>query len=227
MSAGGTREAIDSVRYIGNRSSGRMGLALAREAALRGAEVDLVAANVELPAPAGVRVQRVSSAAELGEACRECFAHCDVLLMAAAVADFKPSAPAREKIRKDGGPPELRLEPTEDVLSALGGQRRPGQLLVGFAAEDGARAVQNARSKLERKSLDAVVLNDISTPGVGFDSLENEVTLITADGRERVMPRAGKARIAAEIIDEVERLRATGEEFGGAQRAGLRSAALR
>ncbi len=207
VTAGGTREPIDSVRYIGNRSSGRMGLALAEEAAMRGAEVTLVAANVTVDPPAGVRVLRAGSAAELARACAQEFEACDVLLMAAAVSDFRPSHPAPDKLKKDAGTPTLELEPTEDVLSALSARRRPGQLLVGFAAEHGAGAVRYGQGKLERKGLDVVVVNDISAPGIGFDSGENEVTILTTAGTARLVPRTSKARVAAAVLDEVAQLR--------------------
>src|SRR5579862_1097461 len=170
ITAGGTREPIDSVRYIGNRSSGRMGYALAARAAARGARVTVVAANVSLVAPEGVEVIPVQTAAELAEAARPAFERCDVLLMSAAVADFRPVRTAREKLKKDDGVPTLEIEPTEDVLSALAARRRPGQLLVGFAAEHGEGALLYGRQKLQRKGLDAIVVNDISQPGIGFDA---------------------------------------------------------
>ncbi|MGZ4294616.1 MAG: bifunctional phosphopantothenoylcysteine decarboxylase/phosphopantothenate--cysteine ligase CoaBC [Solirubrobacteraceae bacterium] len=206
ITAGGTREPIDSVRYIGNRSSGRMGLALAERAVRRGADVTVVAANVSLPAPPAVHVVPVGTAAELKAACDERFAHTDVLLMAAAVADFRPRAPAADKIKKDAGTPVLELEPTEDVLGGLGARRRPGQVLVGFAAEHGGGAVQYGRGKLERKRLDAIVVNDISEPGIGFDAADNEVTILLADGSERRLQRTRKEQIAEGVLDEVERL---------------------
>ena len=232
VTAGGTREPIDSVRYIGNRSSGRMGFALAAEAAARGAAVTLVAANAGLQPPSGARVIDVSTAAELARACQREFDACDVLLMAAAVADFRPASPAHEKLKKEAGvPPPLELEPTEDVLSALTGRKRPDQILVGFAAEHGDGAVSSGLEKLQRKRLDAVVVNDISKPGVGFDSDENEVTIVAVDGTRRVVPRAGKDLIARAVLDDVERLRAQRgsderrEGSDGASRAGTRSAA--
>jgi phosphopantothenoylcysteine decarboxylase/phosphopantothenate--cysteine ligase len=207
VTAGGTRERIDSVRYVGNRSSGRMGLALAAEAARRGASVTLIAANVALPAPAGVRVVDVETAAELLEAARAEFAGTHVLLMAAAVADFRPEQALEQKIIKTGRDGlALQLEPTEDVLAALAGDRAPGQTLVGFAAEHGAGAVERGRAKLERKGLDAVVVNDISRPEIGFDGGDNEVTIVTADG-ERHVPLGSKETVAAAILDAVEALR--------------------
>jgi phosphopantothenoylcysteine decarboxylase/phosphopantothenate--cysteine ligase len=206
VTAGGTREPIDSVRYIGNRSSGRMGFALAERAARRGADVTVVAANVSLPAPPGVEVVSVVTAAELRAACDERFTQSDVLLMAAAVADFRPRDPAPNKIKKDGGAPVLELEPTEDVLGGLGARRRPGQVLVGFAAEHGEGAVSYGRGKLERKRLDAIVVNDISQPGIGFDAADNEVAILLADGSERRLGRARKEQIAEGVLDEVDKL---------------------
>ena len=208
VTTGGTREPIDSVRFIGNRSSGRMGLALAEQAARRGAEVTLVAANVTLPPPAGTRVIEVRTAAELAAACQAEFPTCQVLLMAAAVADFRPRHPAETKLKKDQGAPQIELETTEDVISALARVRRPDQILVGFAAEHGERAVAYGREKLERKGLDAVVVNDIAAPGIGFDSAHNEVTIVTAAGAgsERHVARAGKAEVAGAVLDEVDLL---------------------
>jgi phosphopantothenoylcysteine decarboxylase/phosphopantothenate--cysteine ligase len=206
VTAGGTREPIDSVRFIGNRSSGRMGVALAAEAARRGAEVTLVAANLSLPTPAGVGVVAVETAAQLKAACEERFDACDVLLMAAAVADFRPAAPAATKLKKDAGPPgPLELEATDDVLSGLAARKRPGQRLVGFAAEHGERAVASGRAKLKRKHLDLVVVNDISRSDIGFDADQNEVVIVSTRG-ERPVLRSSKQRIAAGVLDEVERL---------------------
>lgn len=209
VTAGGTREAIDSVRYVGNRSSGRMGFALAEEAAARGADVTVVAANVGLGRHPRVRYVDVVSAADLHAACEDEFAAADVLLMAAAVADFRPSMAADTKLKKDGRTAlELSLEPTPDVLSGLAAQRRPGQVLVGFAAEHGEGAVAYGRAKLERKGLDAVVVNDISRPDIGFDADHNEVTIVTAAG-EQPVARASKGEIARAICDAVGALRAS------------------
>ena len=224
VTAGGTRERIDSVRYIGNRSSGRMGIALATEAARRGAEVTVIAANVGLEPPTGVKVIAVGSAAELAHECAESFDRCDVVLMAAAVADFRPSAATSGKLKKDQGVPAIELEPTEDVLSALGARRRPDQLLVGFAAEHGDGALEYGRGKLERKRLDAVVVNDISASGIGFDARQNEVTILSADGRVRRISRRSKSEVAVEVLDEVERLHEQRKEQRGA-RADARSPA--
>jgi phosphopantothenoylcysteine decarboxylase/phosphopantothenate--cysteine ligase len=208
VTAGGTREPIDSVRYIGNRSSGRMGFALAAAAARRGASVTVVAANVALEPPTGVELERVGTAAELKDVTEAMFEACDVLLMAAAVADFRPASPASVKLKKDAGPPRaIELEPTVDVLSALAERRRPGQLLVGFAAEHGAGAVDYGRDKLRRKGLDAIVVNDISKPGIGFDAPDNEVTILSRDGHIERVPLAGKDAVARVVLNEVERLR--------------------
>ena len=207
VSAGGTREPIDSVRYVGNRSSGRMGLALAHEAARRGADVTLVRANVSLPIPAGVRSIAVETAAELENALKAEFEAADVLVMAAAPADFRPATPDAGKISKLGREGlVLELEPTTDILAALAAARRPGQTLVGFAAEHGGGAVERGRAKLVRKGLDAVVVNDISRSDIGFDSEENEVTIVLAEG-ERPIRRAPKTEVAGAILDAVQELR--------------------
>jgi phosphopantothenoylcysteine decarboxylase / phosphopantothenate---cysteine ligase len=214
VTAGGTREPIDSVRFIGNSSSGRMGFALAQAASDRGAEVTLVAANVALSAPAGVSLREVVTAAELEQACEEEFTGCDVLLMTAAVADFRPSAQADGKIKKSGRPSlELELEPTADVLAGLASRRRDGQTLVGFAAEHGEGAIDCARKKLTEKGLDVVVVNDISRKDIGFDVDANEVTIVTATGKDpefsqQHVPRAPKTEVAEVILDAVEGLRA-------------------
>jgi phosphopantothenoylcysteine decarboxylase/phosphopantothenate--cysteine ligase len=204
VTAGGTREPIDSVRFVGNRSSGRMGLALAEEAKRRGAKVTVVAANVSVARPVGIAYVDVETAAELADACAAHFDACDVLLMAAAVADYRPRDAHAGKLKKDqaGGELNLRLVRTSDVLSSLSERRRPDQLLVGFAAEDGEGALAYGREKLNRKKLDAIVVNDIGGSGIGFESPDNEVWIVTADG-ERHVPRASKGRIAAAILDAV------------------------
>ncbi len=207
VTAGGTREPIDPVRFIGNRSSGRMGLALAAAAARRGAEVTLIAANVSLPPPAGMRVVEVETTAELAAAVKDEFADAHVLLMAAAPADFRASAPRESKIAREGGAGlELRLEPTEDILAALGHERREDQTVVGFAAETGAEAIERARAKLGRKALDAIVFNDVSRAEIGFDSGDNEVTIVERSGEHHV-PLAAKDAVAEAILDRVEALR--------------------
>lgn len=207
ITAGGTREPIDPVRYIGNRSSGRMGVALAEGAARRGAAVTLVAANVSLDVAAPVERIDVGTAAELAAATAAAFERCDVLLMAAAVADFRPAEEATGKLARAGsGGLDLRLEETEDVLAGLAARRRPGQVLVGFAAEHGGDFVARARDKLARKGLDAIVVNDVSDPAIGFDAEQNEVTVVERDG-ELLVPRASKAAVAAAVLDRVEALR--------------------
>ena len=207
VTAGGTREPIDAVRYVGNRSSGRMGVALAAEAARRGADVVLIGANLAVEPPPGVEVVRVTTAAEVERAARAEFARCDVLLMAAAVADFRPADASAGKIKKSGRESlELRLEPTTDVLASLAAGRREGQTLVGFAAEHGEGGLEHARGKLERKGLDAVVLNDVSRADIGFDTEDNEVIILTASG-EQAVPHGPKSSVAAAILDRVESLR--------------------
>jgi phosphopantothenoylcysteine decarboxylase / phosphopantothenate---cysteine ligase len=208
VSAGGTREPIDPVRFIGNRSSGRMGIALAAAAAGRGADVTLIAANVELPAPAGVRRVDVETAAQLAAAAEEEFPAANVLLMAAAPADFRAVAPSGEKLKRQDGL-DLHLEPTEDILASLGASRSEGQTIVGFAAEtagDRAEAIARARGKLQRKGADLIVFNDVSDPEIGFESERNAVTLVTAAG-ETDLPIDAKQAIAEAILGEVDRLR--------------------
>jgi phosphopantothenoylcysteine decarboxylase/phosphopantothenate--cysteine ligase len=204
VSAGGTREPIDSVRFVGNRSSGRMGFAIAAEANRRGADVTVVAANVSLPRPAGIEYVDVQTAAELADACAAHFDACDVLVMAAAVADYRPQDAHAGKLKKDATGTELnlRLVRTTDVLSMLAERRRPGQVLVGFAAEHGEGALDYGREKLVRKKLDAVIVNDVSGAGIGFDAADNEVWIVTAD-TQRHVPKASKERVAAAVLDAV------------------------
>jgi phosphopantothenoylcysteine decarboxylase/phosphopantothenate--cysteine ligase len=208
------------VRFLGNRSSGRMGYALAGRAAARGAQVTVVAANVSLPEPPGVAVRQVRTAAELGAACREAFPAADILLMAAAVADFRPARAVEGKIKKDSAdaPASLELERTEDVLAALGEARGEGQTLVGFAAEHGSGAVEYGRGKLARKNLDLVVVNDTSEPGIAFDATENAVTILARDGSQTEVARADKLRVADAILDAVLAHRSP-TETNGADRA--------
>jgi len=205
VTAGGTREPIDPVRFIGNRSSGRMGIALASVAAKRGAEVTLIAANVSLSAPAGVRRVDVETAEQLAAAAEAEFSRTHVLLMAAAPADFRAAEPAAGKLQRSGSL-ELSLEPTEDILASLAAKRGDGQTVVGFAAEHGGEAVERARGKLQRKGADLIVLNDVSNPEIGFESERNAVTLVTAGGEAEVAI-AAKEAIAEAILDEVDRLR--------------------
>jgi phosphopantothenoylcysteine decarboxylase/phosphopantothenate--cysteine ligase len=207
VSAGGTREPIDPVRFIGNRSSGRMGLALAERAARRGADVTVVAANVTLDAPSGVRRVDVETAAGLEQALVAEFESADVLLMAAAPADFRPREAAGQKIHREGaGSLELELEATDDILAALTSRRGDAQTIVGFAAETG-EGLERAREKLERKGADAIVLNDVSRPEIGFESTENEVVIVEAEGEHHV-PLSSKEQVADAILDRVEALRA-------------------
>ena len=213
VTAGGTREPIDSVRFLGNSSSGRMGVALAEAAAARGADVTLIAANVGLATSPAIARRDVVTAAELQQAGEEEFPASDVLLMAAAVADFRPVAPREDKIKKAGQVGlSLELEATADVLATLSARRRPGQTLVGFAAEHGERAVELGREKLLAKGLDAIVVNDISRSDIGFDVEANEVTILTANGNGSAegtieVGRAAKARVAEAILDAVRKLR--------------------
>jgi phosphopantothenoylcysteine decarboxylase/phosphopantothenate--cysteine ligase len=209
VTAGGTREPLDPVRYLGNRSSGRMGIALATAAARRGAEVTLIAANVSLTEPAGVRRIDVETAAQLEAAAREEFAASHVLAMAAAPADFRPAQAAAVKLERKGTL-ELRLEPTDDILAGLAAARGEGQTIVGFAAEHGESGVERAHAKLERKGADMIVLNDVSDPEIGFESDENAVTLIDASG-ETPVPKASKDEIAEAILDRVDQLRSAAE----------------
>ena len=204
VSAGGTREPLDTVRYLGNRSSGRMGVAVAEEAARRGAHVTLLAANVGIPVAPRIETVMTPTAADLA---REAFARdgADVIVMAAAVADYRPSDAETAKRKKDGKPWTVMLEPTEDILAELGRRRRPGQVLVGFAADEGAAGLEQARAKLERKRVNLLVFNDVSRSDIGFDSTMNEVTLIRAEG-ERTVGKRSKAACAAAILDEVASL---------------------
>jgi phosphopantothenoylcysteine decarboxylase/phosphopantothenate--cysteine ligase len=210
VSAGGTREPIDPVRFIGNRSSGRMGIALTAAAARRGAEVTLIAANVALPAPAGVRRIDVETADQLADAASAEFPSAHVLLMAAAPADFRPAIVADGKLRRQDAL-DLHLEPTEDILATLSASRTDSQTIVGFAAEHGGEASARARAKLTRKNADLIVLNDVSDPSIGFESEQNAVTLIDKD-TETPVPIASKEAIAEAILDKVSRLRSESVE---------------
>ena len=204
VSAGGTREPLDAVRFVGNRSSGRMGVALAEEARRRGAAVTLIASNLAVPAPEGVEVVAAPTAADVE---REVSARAgaDIVLMAAAVSDYRPAETESVKRPKDTGPWQIELEPTVDVLRSLGEQRTNGQVLVGFAAETDRDGLERARTKLAGKRVDLIVYNDVSREDVGFDAEENEVVIVSARGERRV-DKAPKEEIAAAILDEVERL---------------------
>jgi phosphopantothenoylcysteine decarboxylase / phosphopantothenate---cysteine ligase len=204
VSAGGTREPLDAVRFLGNRSSGRMGVALAVEARLRGAEVTLVAANLSVQPPGKVELVPAPTAAELE---REVLARsdADVVLMAAAVADYRPVEQSSSKRPKNEQPWTVTLEPTGDVLAQLGARRRNGQVLIGFAADHGETGLARAREKLEAKRSDLIVFNDVSREDIGFDAAENEVVLVSAAGERRIR-KAPKERIASEILDEIVKL---------------------
>lgn len=204
VTAGGTREAIDPVRFVGNRSSGRQGHALARAAAARGAKVCLITTSSEPVAP-GVASVAVNSAAEMNEAVERAAGSADVVLMAAAVADFAPVGPASQKIKKADGPPVLTLEPTIDILAGLGERKPPGQVLVGFAAET-QDVLANGAAKLTAKRADLLVVNDVSAPGVGFEHDTNAVTILRADGSRRDVPLASKFEVANVVLDEVAEL---------------------
>jgi phosphopantothenoylcysteine decarboxylase / phosphopantothenate---cysteine ligase len=205
VSAGGTREPVDAVRFLGNRSSGRMGVAVAAEARRRGAQVTLLAANLAVPAPAGVEVVQAPTAADLEREARNRSGGADIVVMAAAVADYRPAKPIVGKRGKTDEVWNLELEPTRDVLAQLGQRDRNGQVLVGFGAESGAEGLERKRRMLTDKNIDLVVYNDVSIPGIGFDAPDNAVTLVTKGG-ERRLAKASKDEIAAGIVDEVERL---------------------
>jgi phosphopantothenoylcysteine decarboxylase / phosphopantothenate---cysteine ligase len=203
VTAGGTREPVDSVRFVGNRASGRMGVALAEEARRRGADVVLLAANLAVPAPAGVETIPAPTADAMLDAALA-LEDVDILLMAAAVADYRPADPIATKRAKSDEPWSLTLEPTRDVARTLGERKRPGQVLVAFGAEHGEEGLERKRRMLETKNADLVVYNDVSRADIGFDASENEVVLVTRDGERRV-PKASKREIAAAILDEAER----------------------
>jgi phosphopantothenoylcysteine decarboxylase / phosphopantothenate---cysteine ligase len=204
VSAGGTREPLDAVRFLGNRSSGRMGVALAEEARKRGAAVTLLAANLAVPAPRGVQVVETPTAADMLAAALA-NEDADLVLMAAAVADYRPGESLAEKRPKDERSWQVLLEPTADVLRTLGERRENGQVLVGFAADRGEEGLERARRKLAHKHVDLIVYNDVSRDDIGFDAVDNEVVLITADGEQRVA-KAAKDRIAAAIVNRAEEL---------------------
>jgi phosphopantothenoylcysteine decarboxylase/phosphopantothenate--cysteine ligase len=200
VTAGPTREPIDPVRFIGNRSSGRQGYAVAEEAARRGADVTLISGPVSLPTPFGVRCVRVETAAEMRDAVMAAYPETDAVVMTAAVADLRPADPAADKRKKDAAPDLLRLERTDDILAGLGADKG-GRVLVGFAAETGD-VVGYARGKLTAKNLDLVVANDVSEPGVGFDSAVNRVVFVSADGEEH-LPVMDKRVVASAVLDRL------------------------
>jgi phosphopantothenoylcysteine decarboxylase/phosphopantothenate--cysteine ligase len=204
VTAGGTQEPIDPVRFIGNRSSGKQGFAVAAEAARRGAQVTLVTGPTWLEAPDRVQLVRVRTAAEMREAVVTRYADSDVVVKAAAVADFRPSNPAGQKIKKDEGAPVIGLEPTVDILAELG-RTKKGQLLVGFSAET-EDAVARARKKLSAKNLDLIVTNIVGRPGSGFEADTNAAVILGADGSEEELPLQTKASVARAICDRIATL---------------------
>ena len=206
VSAGGTREPIDSVRVIANRSSGKQGYAVAAEAASRGASVTLVS-TVSLPVPDGVEIVAVETAAQMQDAIESRAARTDVIVMAAAVADFRPVSAVDHKLKKHDGTPEIVLEPTPDILAGLGASKPAGQVLVGFAAETDD-LVANAQAKLERKHLDLIVANDVSAPSVGFAHDTNAVTLLRPDAKPVEIDLAAKRDVARAVINTIVEIRA-------------------
>jgi len=204
VSAGGTREPLDSVRYLGNRSSGRMGVALAAEARRRGAEVILLAANLAVEPPHGVETIPTPTAESMLDAALA-LPDVDVVLMAAAVADYRPAEALASKRAKDEHAWAVELAPTTDIARALGERKRPGQILVLFGAEHGAEGLARKRTMLETKNADLVVFNDVGRSDIGFDAPDNEVVLVSGAG-ERKLPKARKEAVAAAILDEVEGL---------------------
>jgi phosphopantothenoylcysteine decarboxylase / phosphopantothenate---cysteine ligase len=224
VTAGGTEEPLDAVRYLGNRSSGKMGHALAEASRRRGARVFLVTGPTSLQAPCGVVVERVRTAEEMAERVQSHLGETSVVLMAAAVADFRPAEFRPEKIKKRQGPLTLRLEPTRDILSEIAGYRRPDQIVVGFAAETD-HVVENAAAKLQTKRLDLVVANDVNQEGAGFETDTNIVTMLFADGRRKALQKMSKLNVANRVLDEVVGLRQAGitDRRVGVPRTALRS----
>jgi phosphopantothenoylcysteine decarboxylase/phosphopantothenate--cysteine ligase len=204
VTAGPTRESIDPVRVVTNRSSGKMGYRIAEAAWARGAEVELIAGPVALPDPVGVSVRRVETTKDLERAVAEALPSADVLVMAAAPADFRPASPSTSKQPRTDGALAIPLEPTDDILGSTEGQRKPGSLIVGFALETGD-AVAKARAKLERKHLDLIVVNDALEPGAGFEHDTNRVALLDREGGLQILPLQSKEQVAEAILDVVER----------------------
>ncbi len=203
VTAGPTRESIDPVRVVTNRSSGKMGYRIAEAAWERGAEVVLVSGPVALPPPVGVTLRRVESTKELEQAVRAELPAADILVMAAAPADFRPSSPSESKRSRVDGALAIPMEPTDDILSATRDQRKPGSVTVGFALETGD-ALAKGRAKLERKDLDLIVVNDALEPGAGFEHETNRVAVIGRDGTPRIFPLQSKREVAEAILDAVE-----------------------
>jgi phosphopantothenoylcysteine decarboxylase/phosphopantothenate--cysteine ligase len=203
VTAGPTHEAIDPVRFIGNHSSGKMGIAIARELAARGAAVDLVlgpsSENAELP---GITLTRVENAAQMYEACLSRFPSMDIAVMAAAVADYSPARPSKEKIKKEDGNLTLELNKTKDILKALGQQKRKGQVLAGFALETTGER-EYALGKLQSKMADLIVMNSLKDPGAGFGVDTNKITIFEKGGIETAYERKSKQQVAADIVDRI------------------------
>lgn len=204
VTAGGTREPIDAVRYLGNRSSGRMGFALAEEANKRGAKVTVLEANVDLPRCNGVNYIKTETADEMHRRATEELPSVDIVLMAAAVADFRPSSAEEGKISKDRGDFDLKLTSTVDIVSDLARRRNSDQMLVGFAAEHGEGGLDRAKNKLTAKGLDMIIYNDVSRDDIGFDSIDNQVSIIDCDGVSD-LGKMSKAETASRILDHLER----------------------
>jgi phosphopantothenoylcysteine decarboxylase/phosphopantothenate--cysteine ligase len=204
VTAGPTQEPVDAVRFVGNHSSGKMGFAVAGEAARRGARVVLIAGPVSIDPPPAVEVVRVQTAAEMSAAVGSRFGECDAVVMAAAVADFRPAAPRGDKIKKEGGPPRLELEPTEDILAGLG-KRKEHQVLVGFAAETGD-VLAEGRRKLSEKNLDLLVANRVGSPGTGFGSETNEAAILSREDADESLRGWTKADLARAICDRLAHL---------------------
>lgn len=203
VTAGPTREPIDPVRFISNRSSGKMGYAVARAGARRGHQVVLVSGPVSLPVPKGVKGVRVNTAAEMLSAVKQRLQGCDALVMAAAVADWRPRCPARHKLKKRKAPPKIDLERTDDILVSVG-SRKGQRLFIGFAAETDCVKAEALR-KLVEKKLDLIVANDVTRPDAGFEVDTNRVTFLAKDGTIRDLPLMTKARVAGHIIRWIER----------------------
>ena len=203
VTAGATREQIDPVRFISNRSSGKMGVALARAAWRRGAEVQLITGHVDIPVPPEIRATKTETVEEMAHAVGDALPKADALIMAAAPADFRPTAPARQKIKKGKSTPKIELEPTVDILKSTIAKRKKNSVVVGFALEtnDGA---ENAREKLKSKDLDFVVLNDATEPGAGFGVDTNRVTIIDRSGKEDALQLMSKSDVAEAILDRIE-----------------------
>jgi len=205
VTAGATREPIDPVRFISNHSSGRMGVAIAEAARRRGADVTLISGHLEVAAPIGVRRIDASTVNEMRDAVASSLSDADVLIMAAAPADFRPSDSRNQKIKKDGGTPSIELTPTDDILAVTAASRKKGAVIVGFALET-EDLIEHAKSKLEKKNLDMIVANNAAEAGAGFRVSTNRVTLITRDGQTEEIPLMQKTELAELILDRVEQL---------------------